>query len=231
MRPDSRALPAYVEALTRILLKIAARLGGVNPRHLPVRLYVAGGAALHLRTGSRITEDIDAVFSQRVLLGDDLEASYRDPDGRARVLYLDRNYNDTLGLMHENAYRDSEPLDLPGLDRRLLDVRALTPVDLAVSKLARYSGQDREDIAVLAREGLITAKGLRVRAEEALGGYVGNTGAVQTAIDLACQLIESQRASVQSPPQAPQPSAAKTAAKTAAKVAAKSPRKSRSSRR
>ena len=227
MRPDPRALPAYVEALTRILLKIADRLAGVNPRHLPVKLHVAGGAALHLRTGSRITEDIDAVFSQRVLLGDDLDASYRDVDGRARVLYLDRNYNDTLGLMHENAYRDSEPIDLPGLDRRLLDVRALTPVDLAVSKLARYSGQDREDIAVLAREGLITARGLRARAEETLGGYVGNTGSVQTAIDLACKLIESQRAPLQSPPQAPQPSAAKTAAK----AAAKSPRKSRSSRR
>ena len=62
MRPDPRAQPGYVEALTRIVAKIAASLGEVSPKLLPIRLYVAGGAALHLRTGSRVTADIDAVF-------------------------------------------------------------------------------------------------------------------------------------------------------------------------
>ena len=193
MRPDSRAQPGYVEALTKIIAKIVASLGDVNPKRLPIKLYVAGGAALHLRTGSRVTEDIDAVVSQRVLLGDDLEVSYRDADGRARLLYFDRNYNDTLGLMHENAYQDSDPVDLPGMDGKVIEVRALTPLDLAVSKLARYSDQDREDIEVLAREGLIDAEALRARAEEALGGYVGNVKSVQISIDLACKLIEAHR--------------------------------------
>ncbi|MSQ74151.1 MAG: hypothetical protein EXR27_23215 [Betaproteobacteria bacterium] len=193
MRPDPRAQPGYVEALTKIIAKMVASLGEVNPKRLPIMLYVAGGAALHLRTGSRVTADIDAVFSQRVLLGDDLEVSYRDADGRARLLYLDRNYNDTLGLMHENAYQDSEPVDLPGLDGKVIEVRALTPLDLAVSKLARYSDQDREDIEVLAREGLIDAKALRKRAEEAIGGYIGNVKSVQISIDLACKLVEAHR--------------------------------------
>lgn len=195
MRPDPRAQPGYIEAMTRILAKVAAALADVNPKRLPVRLYVAGGAALHLRTGSRVTADIDATFSQRVLLGDDLEASYRDADGRARLLYLDRNYNDSLGLLHENAYRDSEPVELPGVDGRIIEVRTLTPLDLAVSKLARYSDQDREDIEILAREGLIDAKALRLRAEEALGGYVGNVKSVQMSIDLACKLVEARRPS------------------------------------
>lgn len=191
MRPDPRALPGYVEALTRIVQKIVALLSGANPKALPVKLYVAGGAALHLRTGSRVTEDIDAVFSRRVLLGDDLEVSYRDADGRARVLYFDRNYNDTLGLMHENAYRDSDPLLLPGLDGKVIEIRVLSALDLAVSKLARYSDQDRDDIVVLAREGLINAKALRERAEQALGGYVGNLNSVRISIDLACKLVEA----------------------------------------
>ena len=199
MQPDPRAMPAYVEALTRIIRKIVATLGEVNPKLLPIKLYLAGGAALHLRTGSRVTEDIDGVFSRRVLLGDDLEVSYRDADGRARLLYFDRNYNDTLGLMHEDAYRDSEPLELPGLDSKVIEVRALTPIDLAVSKLARYSDQDREDIEVLAREGLIDAKALRARAEQALGGYVGNIRSAQISIDLACKLVESHRPAVKKP--------------------------------
>ena len=71
-------------------------------------------------TGARVSEDIDAVFSRRLLFGEDLQVSYRGADGRARILYLDRNYNDTLGLLHENAYKDSRPLALPGVDGRTI---------------------------------------------------------------------------------------------------------------
>ena len=60
---------------------------------------------LHLLTGARVSEDVDAVFSKRVLFNEEIEVSYRDPDGRARLLYLDRNYNETLGLLHEDAHK------------------------------------------------------------------------------------------------------------------------------
>lgn len=195
MRPDRRASREYLQAFAGIVQKIAAQLAGIERKLLPVRLYVAGGAALHLRTGARISEDIDAVFSRRVVLKDDLHAAYKGPDGRTRVLYLDRNYNDTLGLMHEDAYEDSEPLELPGADPAIVEVRVLAPLDLAVSKLARFGDADREDIEILAREKLIDAGRLRQRAEEALKGYVGDLTAVRTSIELACNLVAAvQRA-------------------------------------
>lgn len=193
MRPDRRASREYLQAFVAIVQKIAAQLAGIDRKLLPVRLYVAGGAALHLRTGARISEDIDAVFSRRVVLKDDLHVAYKGPDGRARVLYLDRNYNDTLGLLHEDAYDDSERLDLPGTDPAILEVRVLAPVDLAVSKLARFNDADREDIEILAREKLIDAGRLRKRAEEALKGYVGDLAAVRTSIELACNLVAAAR--------------------------------------
>jgi hypothetical protein len=142
-----------------------------------------------------VTADVDAVFSRRVAIHDDLEVSYRDTDGRARLLYLDRNYNDTLGLLHQNAYQDSERVELPGIDNAILEVRVLSPLDLAVSKLSRFSDQDREDVELLAREALIDAGALRARAEDALGGYVGDVKSVQTSIDLACRLVEGVRRS------------------------------------
>ena len=193
MRPDRRAQPGYLEAFARVAGKIASRLKGVDPKLLPIKLYVAGGAALHLHTGSRVSVDIDGVFSRRVVIGDDLEASYRDADGRVRVLYFDRNYNDTLGLLHEDAQADSGRVDLAGVDAKVLEVRVLSPLDLAVSKLSRFSDQDRADIELLAREKLIDAKPLRKRAEEALGGYVGDVASVRTTIDLACRLVEAAR--------------------------------------
>jgi hypothetical protein len=117
--------------------------------------------------------------------------SYRDPDGQARVLYLDRTYNDSLGLLHENVYEDSIPISIVGVDSNLIDVRVLKPLDLAVSKLSRFSAQDRQDVEALARERLIGAKALRRRAEEALSEYVGNLDVVKNTIDIACRLVDA----------------------------------------
>ncbi len=175
--------------------RIQQALKGSQPDVFPIRMVLAGGAALHLHTGARVTEDVDAVFSKRVLFKEDIEVSYRDPDGRARVLYLDRNYNDTLGLLHEDAYEDSQPVKIPGVDRKLIEVRMLSPVDLAVTKLARFADQDREDIELLAQRALIDSASVRKRAEEALGGYAGDLGSVRTSIDIACRLIDTVRPS------------------------------------
>jgi Nucleotidyltransferase of unknown function (DUF6036) len=186
-----KAQDGYRQAFDAVLLRVQAALKGTQPKVLPIRIYIAGGAALHLLTGARVTEDVDATFSKRVLLSEEIVASYRDPDGRARMVYLDRSYNDTLGLLHEDAYDDSRPVEVPGIDKRLIEVRVLSALDLAVTKLARFSDQDREDIRLLAREGLIDAHALRERAEQALGGYVGDLDSVRTSIDVACRLIES----------------------------------------
>lgn len=193
MKPKIKAKTEYLNAFAEIVSRIQQSLKGSRPDVFPLRMYVAGGAALHLLTGARVSEDVDAVFSKRVLFNEEPEVSYRDPDGRARLLYLDRNYNDTLGLLHEHAHKDSRPVDIPGIDRKRIDVRVLAPIDLAVSKLSRFSDQDREDVLLLAREGLIDPASLRKRADEALGGYVGDLTSVRNSIDIACRLIESAK--------------------------------------
>lgn len=191
MKPDKRVSKDYLEAFAQIAGKIALSLKGAPSSALPVRMFTAGGAALHLHTGARMSEDIDATFSRRLVLADDMSVSYRDVDGRARILYLDRNYNDTLGLLHEDAYEESIPVSMPGVDARLIDVRVLSPLDLAVSKLSRFSGQDRQDIEHLARARLVSSKALRRRAEEALKGYVGNIDTLKNTIDIACRLVDA----------------------------------------
>jgi hypothetical protein len=189
MRPDRNARPEYLAAFREIIQRIATSLGGSPPRALPVRMYVAGGAALHLYTGERVSRDIDATFSHRIALPENLEVAYRDADGAARLLYFDRQYNDTLGLLHEDAYEDSVPLALEGIDSTALQVRVLSALDLAVSKLGRFSGQDREDIATLARHKLINSAALRRRAQDALRAYVGDTVRVQGAIAVAVRVV------------------------------------------
>jgi Nucleotidyltransferase of unknown function (DUF6036) len=189
VQPDRHARREFIAAFRELAARIAGTLTNLPKRALPIQMYIAGGAALHFYTGERISADIDATFSRRVALPDDLEVSYRDADGAAQLLYFDRQYNDTLGLLHEDAYEDSEALELQGIDAAVLDLRLLAPVDLAVSKIGRFSSQDREDIAALARHKLIDSERVRLRAEEALGGYVGDIGRLRGSIDLACRIV------------------------------------------
>jgi len=191
MRPESYTRREYVAAFVELASRIAATLKNVASGDLPIQMYVAGGAALHFHTGERVSVDVDAVFSRRIALPDRLDVAYRDEDGAARLLYFDRQYNDTLGLMHEDAYVDSLPLTLPGIDPQVLDVRVLTPLDLAVSKLGRFSEQDRADLSALARRSLIDPTSVELRATAALGGYVGDTTRLRGNIDSAKRLIAS----------------------------------------
>lgn len=196
MRPSRAASAAYLRAFAEIVRRIERAIGksGKGKRAGPVRMYVAGGAAMHLYTGARISADIDASLSHRVLLPDDLEVAYRDVDGSARLLYFDRQYNDTFGLMHEKAYDDSMKLELDSVDSRMIEVRLLSPLDLAVSKLSRFAEHDREDIGALADLGLIDAAALKKRAAEALVGYVGDPKRVERSTRLACSLVRERTA-------------------------------------
>jgi hypothetical protein len=168
--------------------RIEAALADYEGPAVPV--YIAGGAASHIYTGSRLSADVDAALGRRLLLPDNLQVMYKAQDGKHHSLYFDRQYNDTLGLMHEDAHTDSVSLDVPGVDRTRLDVRVLSPVDLAVSKLSRYADPDQEDIKALARAGLLDAEKLRKRAEEALVGYIGRVNDVRISIDQACRTVD-----------------------------------------
>ena len=190
MQPDPAARPEYIAAFQEIAERIAVSLRDVPEKILPIKMYVAGGAALYFYTGDRISRDIDAAFSHRIVLPDNLAVSYSDADGAARLLYFDQQYNDSFALMHEDARDDSAPLKLENVDSHTLDIRLLSALDLAVSKISRFSNQDRQDIISLAKHGLIDAGALRTRAEEAAGAYVGNLDSLQTSIKLTCRIVE-----------------------------------------
>jgi hypothetical protein len=159
----------------------------------PMNVYLAGGMAVHLYTANRVTTDVDAEFGARVHLPNDLMIEVTLEDGSQQVVYLDTNYNSTFALMHENYLEDSIPVDL-GVDQ--IRVHVLSPVDLAVSKIARFADNDKEDIAALVRLGLTTADEIEQRAINALAGFVGGETMLRLnlrdAVTLARQ-VEAER--------------------------------------
>ena len=135
-----------------------------------IDVYLAGGMAVHLYTGERATTDVDAEFSSRVRIPQDLAVSVELEDGTKETLFFDTNYNSSFALMHEDYQDDSIPLDM-GIER--INLRVLSHLDLAVSKISRFGVNDKQDIAALVRLGLLSSSELEARAESAIGGFVG----------------------------------------------------------
>lgn len=138
----------------------------------PLVVYLAGGMAVHLYTSSRVTTDVDAEFGGRVILPNDLMVDVTLENGVKKVIYFDTNYNSSFALLHENYLDDSIPV--PELEFEHIRVHVLSPVDLAVSKIARFADNDKEDIRELVRLGLTDAIEIEKRANLALDGYIGN---------------------------------------------------------
>lgn len=64
---------ALANGLRELLAKTQERLALKQPLHI----YLAGGLAVHLYCGTRVTSDVDAEFSARVFLPPDLLVNVR----------------------------------------------------------------------------------------------------------------------------------------------------------
>ncbi|MBI1906416.1 MAG: hypothetical protein HYS20_09315 [Rhodocyclales bacterium] len=181
---------ALAEGLRELLRQLQERLA----LRSPVNVFLAGGMAVHLYTANRVTTDVDAEFGSRVFIPNDLIVDVTLEDGTHESVYFDTNYNSTFALMHEDYLDDAIPLDLGVAQIRLY---VLSPLDLAVSKIARFADNDKEDIAALVRLGLTTADEIEQRATSALAGYVG--GQAMLLLNLRDAVALARRVEADSP--------------------------------
>lgn len=186
-KPEFHTHTALATGLQALLRQLEERLALSQT----VNVYLAGGMAVHLYTANRVTTDVDAEFGGRLLLPNDLMVEVTLEDGSPQVVYLDTNYNPTFALLHPDYLDDALPVDL-GLQQ--LQVRVLSPVDLAVSKIARLADNDKEDIAALVRHGLTNADEIEQRANAALAGYIG--GQAMLRLNLCDALALARAAAV-----------------------------------
>ena len=109
--PDDKAFhtrTALANGLRDLFRQLEERLS----LRKPLTVYLAGGMAVHLYTANRVTSDVDAEFSGRIIIPNDLMVEIKLEDGSPQVIYLDTNYNSTFALMHEDYQEDAIPVDL-----------------------------------------------------------------------------------------------------------------------
>lgn len=181
--------------LTAALGIMLDRLDGILRRSgyagEPVQMYLAGGMAVHYHCGTRYTEDVDATFSRRLLIPyEELAVSYVRQDQTEATIYLDPTYNDTFALLHPDHRESCVEWEGIGNENRLIHLRVFCPLDLAVSKIARFSPSDREDILALAARRFFSVAQLQQHAREALGYYVGDTRWIHLNLSEICQDID-----------------------------------------
>ncbi len=157
----------------------------------PVKMFLAGGMAVHYYCGTRYTDDVDASFSQRLMLPfEELVIDYMRETGQQSCIYFDTTYNDTFALLHPDHREACVEWGGIGNEKRLIHLLVFSPVDLAVSKLSRFSPNDQADILALAQHRYFTSTQLQSRANEALGYYVGDTRWIQINLKQISQEID-----------------------------------------
>jgi len=191
-RPTFHTRTALARALGELLKQLEERLSLQSA----VNVYLAGGMAVHLYTSYRVTTDVDAEFGARLFIPNDLIVDVVLEDGTREAVHFDTNYNSTFALMHEDYTKDAIPLDMGTEHIRLY---VLSPLDLAVSKIARFADNDKDDIAALVRLGLTSADEIEHRATSALAGYIGGQSMLKLNLRDAVALareVETERPSV-----------------------------------
>lgn len=163
----------------------------------PVTVHIAGGMAMHFHVGERSTSDVDLFLDARMIVRNSV-MEYVDAFGRPRTLCVDGTYSPTLGLLHPDYADKSVPLgDISGLPG--ISFRVLHPLDLAVTKLARFDDTDRTDIGTLGEHLLIGPDDLRARALEAMEYYIGDLRWLKMNLEEACCHLRDLEARLQEP--------------------------------
>lgn len=155
----------------------------------PLNVWLHGGIGVYLYTGKRLTTDVDAVFDARhVGIPNDLALTVELADGASQLLYLDPGHNPFWSPLHPDHKQDALSLEL-GL--KYFRFYVLSPLDLAVSKISRFSAIDQEDIKSLVAHGLVTAAETERRAMSIIGGDIKDSSGLNTKLIAALTIAKN----------------------------------------
>lgn len=177
-------------SFTKAVRSFVERIGQTLPFGLPepVRLYLVGGSAMGFYVNERVSNDVDGIFSHRILLSPEMTEIWQDERQEPRLLTMGTNFSEALALVHPDYKEDSLLVGEFASGRLLLHL--LSPVDLAVTKIGRFSEVDRQDLCRLAEWVGLDPEAVESRAKEALSHYIGQVKTIETHIELAKGIIE-----------------------------------------
>jgi uncharacterized nucleotidyltransferase DUF6036 len=184
---DFRRDDPFVRALVDYFSRFATECG---PPPRPVRGYLAGGLGVRCYAGTRVTGDIDMFFTGgRVLIPPNTTVLVSHQGGEHSLVF-DHQYTPDFGLLHPDY--DQRAVGLAASS--WLELLVLHPVDLAITKVARFQDHDRSDIAALAGTRSFDRLALARLAEEAMAYAIGNLTFVRANLTGALDIVSTVQA-------------------------------------
>lgn len=150
-----------------------------NHKNLPhgaVKAFIFGGCAFHIHTNARGSNDIDAEIQaiqqlkkhDIVVFLENNDVEYLDDNNLETNLEFDRSFNTSLASVDPDYPERAIPL----VANRIVEVYLVSGLDLAISKLARLSDRDIEDIKELYLNGKFSLEAFKKSANNAEMYYV-----------------------------------------------------------
>ena len=145
-----------------------------NHKNLPhgaVKAFIFGGCAFHIHTNARGSNDIDAEIQaiqqlkkhDIVVFLENNDVEYLDDNNLETNLEFDRSFNTSLASVDPDYPERAIPL----VANRIVEVYLVSGLDLAISKLARLSDRDIEDIKKLYLNGKFSLEAFKKSANNA----------------------------------------------------------------
>lgn len=145
-----------------------------NHKNLPngaVKAFIFGGCAFHIHTNARGSNDIDAEIQaiqqlkkhDIVLFLENNDVEYLDDNNLETNLEFDRSFNTSLASVDPDYPERAIPL----VANSIVEVYLVSGLDLAISKLARLSDRDIEDIKKLFLNGKFSLEAFKKSANNA----------------------------------------------------------------
>ena len=176
----------FKEAVFQIMEKISYEIPDSHKK-FPVNAYIVGGAAVHFHTNSRVSNDVDSILSNAVRLPEDLIVPWIDKEGNVKQLSYDYTYNSSFGLMHEDY--DRRAIFIKTINEKL-NIYILDPLDLIISKIARFSDSDEDDIRALIKMKDIDRTELYNLASDAISVGIGFPKSITIHLDWVMEIFD-----------------------------------------
>lgn len=162
---------AILEAFDEVAEEVELNIENAMPGSC--RAYVFGGAAIHIYTNARGSNDIDAeIQASKKLDLEDIIIIYVDENGDQQSVYMDANFSTGIsGMLAEDYEECAVPLMTD--ESASLHVYLISPLHLAVHKLDRLAEDDQNDIVALAKAGRITSDELLDKGMEVASYGIG----------------------------------------------------------
>ena len=144
---------------------------------LVINAYIAGGGAMSFYDLARTTLDIDMEIDKRILIPR-IELTQSDmmlPN--MQKLYIDGNFNPQFGMVSDDYMENAIPVDIFKYEKDnvvIIKPYIFSPIDMILSKLARWSPNDQNDVRLLIENNFVIKEELEDKMELALMGYIGN---------------------------------------------------------